>query len=56
MSQPEIEPGPPAWEASTLDKSHSDSLLLAIRNFNILARDSTTCVTAASCRQSRRGG
>jgi hypothetical protein len=26
MSQPGIEPGPPAWEASTLEKSHLDSL------------------------------
>jgi hypothetical protein len=24
--------GPPAWEASTLEKSHPDSLLIAIRN------------------------
>jgi hypothetical protein len=27
MYRPEIEPGPPAWEASTLEKSHLDSLL-----------------------------
>jgi hypothetical protein len=27
MSRPWIEPGPPAWEASTLEKSHLDSLL-----------------------------
>jgi hypothetical protein len=26
MSQPGIGPGPPAWEASTLEKSHLDSL------------------------------
>ena len=26
MSRPGIEPGPPAWEASTLEKSHLDSL------------------------------
>jgi hypothetical protein len=26
MSRPEIEPGPPAWEANTLEKSHLDSL------------------------------
>jgi hypothetical protein len=26
MSQPGIEPGPLAWEASTLEKSHLDSL------------------------------
>jgi hypothetical protein len=25
MSRPGIEPGPPAWEASTLEKSHLDS-------------------------------
>jgi hypothetical protein len=27
MSRPGLEPGPPAWEASTLEKSHLDSLL-----------------------------
>ncbi len=27
MSRPGIEPGPPEWEASTLEKSHLDSLL-----------------------------
>jgi hypothetical protein len=26
MSRPRIEPGPPAWEASILEKSHIDSL------------------------------
>jgi hypothetical protein len=26
MSRPGIEPGPPAWEASALEKSHLDSL------------------------------
>jgi hypothetical protein len=26
MSLPGIEPGPPAWEASNLEKSHLDSL------------------------------
>jgi hypothetical protein len=26
MSRPGIEPGPPAWEASTLEKGHLDSL------------------------------
>ncbi len=26
MSRPGIKPGPPAWEASTLEKSHLDSL------------------------------
>ncbi len=26
MSRPGIEPGPPAWEASTLEKSHLYSL------------------------------
>ncbi len=25
MSRPGLEPGPPAWEASTLEKSHLDS-------------------------------
>ncbi len=32
-------PGPPAWEASTLEKSHPDSLLIAIRNIYVWARD-----------------
>jgi hypothetical protein len=32
MSQPDIEPGLPRWEASTLEKSHLNSLLTAIRN------------------------
>ncbi len=27
MSQPGLEPGPPAWEASTLEKNHLDSLI-----------------------------
>jgi len=26
MCRPGIEPGPPAWEASTLEKNHLDSL------------------------------
>ncbi len=26
MSRPGFEPGPPVWEASTLEKSHLDSL------------------------------
>ncbi len=26
------EPGPPRWEASTLEKSHSNSWLIAIRS------------------------
>jgi hypothetical protein len=30
MSRPELEPGPPGWEASTLEKSHPDSSLMAI--------------------------
>jgi hypothetical protein len=29
MSRPGIEPGPLAWEASTLEKSHLDSLFAA---------------------------
>ncbi len=36
MSRPEIEPGPPAWEASTLEKSHPDSLLIAIQNIEYI--------------------
>jgi hypothetical protein len=35
MSQSGIELGPPALEASTLEKSHLDSLLIAIRNIYI---------------------
>ncbi len=41
MSWPGFEPGPPVWEASTLEKSHPDSLLIAIPNCYILARDSS---------------
>ncbi len=42
MSQPGIEPGPPAWEASTLEKSQSDSGgNCDSEHFNIWARDST---------------
>ncbi len=36
---PEINSRPPRWEACTLEKSHSKSLLLAIRNICILSRD-----------------
>ncbi len=39
MSRPGIKPGPPRWEASTLEKSHSKSLLIAIRNSYIWARN-----------------
>ncbi len=46
MSRPRFEPGPPAWEASTLEKSHPDSLLIAIRNYYIWARDSTILILA----------
>jgi hypothetical protein len=36
MLRPGIKPGPPAWEASSLEKTHPDSLLIAIRNiYNI---------------------
>ncbi len=41
MSRPGIEPGPPRWEASTLEKNHSNSFLIAIRNIYICAHDST---------------
>jgi len=39
MSQPEIEPRPPRWETSSLEKSHLNSLLIAIGNIYIRARD-----------------
>jgi hypothetical protein len=42
MSRPGIEPRPPAWEASTLEKNQSNSLLMIIRNFYIRARESPT--------------
>ncbi len=32
MSWPGIEPGPPRWEESTLAKSYSNSVLIAIQN------------------------
>jgi hypothetical protein len=35
MSRPGFEPGPPRWEASTQEKSNSNSLLKAIRNIYI---------------------
>ncbi len=37
MSRPGIKPGPLQWEASTLEKSHSNSLLMAIWNIYIWA-------------------
>jgi hypothetical protein len=45
MSWPGFEPRPPAWEASTLEKSHPDSLLIVIRNLYLLARDNTISFT-----------
>ncbi len=39
MSRQGIEPGPPAREASTLEKSHPDSMLIAIWNIYIWARN-----------------
>jgi hypothetical protein len=39
MSRPGIEPWPPQWEASTPEKNHSNSLLIAIRNIYIRSRD-----------------
>jgi hypothetical protein len=38
MSRPGIDPGSPLWEASTLEKSHSGSLLIEIRSIYISAR------------------
>ncbi len=35
MSRQWIKPGHPRWEESTLEKRHSNSLLIAIRNINI---------------------
>ncbi len=40
MSRSGIEPGPPRWEASAPAKSYSNSILIAIRNIIIWARDS----------------
>jgi hypothetical protein len=34
-----IKPGLPQWEASTLEKSHSNSLLTAIWNIHISAHE-----------------
>ncbi len=45
MFRPGIEPGPPAWEASTLEKSLPNSLLKAIRNIYIWARDNIILLT-----------
>ncbi len=41
MAQPGIEPGPPWWEASTLEKSYSNCLLIVIRNIYIWSCDNT---------------
>jgi hypothetical protein len=35
MSRPGIEPGPPRWEAGTLEKNDWNNLLIAIRNIYI---------------------
>ncbi len=35
MSRTGIKSGPPAWEVSTLEKSHPESLLIVIRNIYI---------------------
>jgi hypothetical protein len=32
MSRPETEPGPPAWEARTLEKSHAEHLHISPRH------------------------
>jgi len=39
MSRPRIKPGPSQWKGSTLENSHSHSLLIATRNIYIWARD-----------------
>ncbi len=44
MSRPGIEPGPPRGEANTLEKRQSNSLLVAIRNIYIWARDHGECL------------
>ncbi len=48
---PGIEPGPPTWEASTLEKSHPDSLLMAIQNFFIWAWEcrNNTIISSFQC-------
>ncbi len=40
LHRPRVKPGPPRWGASTLAKSYSNSVLIAIRNIYIWARDS----------------
>jgi hypothetical protein len=37
--RPDLEPGPPAWEASTVEKSHPVSLFMDIQNIYISASD-----------------
>jgi hypothetical protein len=39
MSRPGFDLGPQRWDASILEKSHSNSLLIAIRNIYICARE-----------------
>jgi hypothetical protein len=51
MSRPGIKPGPPAWEASTLEKSYPDSLLMAIRNIYSTYELVTTFILSMKTRQ-----
>ncbi len=39
MSRRRIESGPPCWEARILEKSHSNSLFIAIRNIYVWVHD-----------------
>ncbi len=56
MSRLGIEPGPPRWEASTLEKSHSNSLLRTIRNLYIWAGDYLLFVSSSPSSSSSSSG
>ncbi len=44
-----IVPGPLQWEASTLEESHLNSLLTAIRNIYIWTRDGINYLPISDC-------
>jgi hypothetical protein len=50
MSRPGIKPGPPLWEESNLAKSYSNSVLIAIQNIYIRARNNILFLDAPTQR------
>ena len=47
MSRPGLKPGPPAWEASTLEKSHLDSLFAGCSEPLLMLRTGATPTSTA---------